>query len=157
MTNPDLPFIQTDDSQSTPEEPVPQLDPKDSIDILMREYETLRTEILHRIRNRFAIVGYVGVVMMFIFTKSKEIPWPDLFGPLYKYNDSKDLIWPLAVLACTSLFLLFYWLQEGRLMLRCSSRITEIEKTANELSGRELLVWETRVQSSWLRRILNRL
>jgi len=42
---------------------------KIKIDILMKEYETLRTELLQRINQRFACIGLTGAVVAYGFFK----------------------------------------------------------------------------------------
>lgn len=109
---------------------------KVKIDILMKEYETLRSEILHRINCRFAFLGLFGAVAAYVFFK------------VDKYTIFKVLI-PVA-----SIFVLgAIWFHLGRLIQECSSRISEIEQQINSLVGDELLVWETRRQSKVFHRV----
>jgi hypothetical protein len=42
---------------------------KRQIDILLKEYDTLRAEILQRINARFAIIGLVGALLAIVVTK----------------------------------------------------------------------------------------
>jgi len=103
-----------------------RLDPKTKIDILLKEYETLRNEIQVRINNRFTIFGLFAATGTFTATQSRTL-----------------LNWIIASLFVMSLLVL--WWRLGYLIKRCSSRIAELEQLVNELAGEELLAWEGRV------------
>ena len=45
----------------------------EKINILLKEYDTLRTEILQRISNRFAFLGLFGAIGAFGLFKASEI------------------------------------------------------------------------------------
>lgn len=100
---------------------------KERINILMKEYDTLRTEIFHRTNSGFAIVGLLGGLGGYaIFTMKEFTPWN------------------LSGLAIAAVFLLFLRLEFGRLTIRASRRIAQIEDQVNTLAGETLLVWDTR-------------
>ncbi|MGA1864924.1 MAG: hypothetical protein ACMUHX_07670 [bacterium] len=102
------------------------VDNKTMIDILLKEYDTLRSEILTRSTQRISFLGLFGATIGYF---------------LFKYNDLMfiqeiGLIFGLV-------FLGLIWVQLGNIINRCSARITAIEKEINEISGRNLLKWET--------------
>ena len=106
------------------------------IEILMKEYETLRSEILHRINCRFAFLGLTGAVVAYALFKVEH----------YTIVNVLVLTAPIFILGAT-----FFHL--GRLIHQCSSRISEIEQKVNLLIGEELLVWETRRQNRVFHRV----
>jgi len=97
------------------------------IDILIKEYEILRTELLQRINQRFVCIGLTGAVVAYGFFKVE------------RYNIAGVLILIIAF------FILgVIWFHFGRRIHQLSLRIAEIEQRINCLVGDELLVWETR-------------
>jgi hypothetical protein len=105
------------------------------IDILLKEYDTLRTEILQAIKMRFSFIGFFGVVSAYFIFNAEPFPY-------YKY----------LLLISGFLFLLALWMSFGRIITGCSKRIAEIEKMINNMAGKELLVWETKNQKNILHR-----
>jgi hypothetical protein len=114
------PAMMKDEQRST-------LSRKERIDILMKEYDTLRTEIFHRTNSGFAIFGLLGGLGGYTVFTTKE------FTP-----------WNLSYLAISAVLLLFLRLEYGRLAIRASRRIAQIEEQVNTLAGETLLVWDTR-------------
>lgn len=106
------------------------------INILMKEYETLRSEILHRLNRRFALLGLFGAVLAYALFK------------VDKYTTVN-----LSVIFASIFILGAIWFRFGQMIQRCSSRILEIEQQVNSLVGDELLVWETRRRSSFFHRL----
>lgn len=104
-----------------------EISEKVKIDILMHEYETLRSEILHRINRRFAFLGLTGTIVAYAFFKIDS----------YTFVNVSVIIMSILILGLV-------WFQFGRLIQQCSSRISEIEQKINSIVGDELLVWETR-------------
>lgn len=102
------------------------------VQVLLKEYDTLRQEILGRLNNRFALVSFGTGLSVFI--ASRTLSWRDwiLVG-----------VW-LSLVLCL-------WWRIGVLMLRCSSRIAEIEKRVNEIVGDRLLLWESSLGGGWLK------
>ncbi|WP_319574558.1 hypothetical protein [uncultured Desulfobacter sp.] len=101
------------------------MDDKDKIDVLLKEYDTLKAEILQRIRSRFAFLGLFISVGAFGLFKASDI------------NSFK-----IGVLFFTALFLFAVWWQLGFVIKRCSKRIAEIEVVINQIAGEKLLRWE---------------
>jgi len=109
---------------------------KVKIDILMREYETLRTELLQRINQRFACIGLSGAVLAYGFFKVE------------RHTMASVLIVIVAISIVGVICFHF-----GRLIHQLALRILEIEQRINSLLGDELLVWETRRRNKFFHRI----
>lgn len=103
-------------------------DSKVRIEILLKEYDTLRQEIISRTNNRFAITGFFGAVALFAVTK-----------------EGLDAFWKCAISVASLVFLLALWLWIKFLIDLCAQRIAKIERRINELAGDTLLEWETEV------------
>ena len=101
-------------------------DAKIKIDILLKEYDTLRTEIIHRINNRWRATGF-GIAAV------------ALVGSLSALD--KQLV--TLIVVASALALLALWSRSWYLIQRCELRIAEIEQRVNEIAGERLLVWET--------------
>jgi hypothetical protein len=102
------------------------MEDKEKIDILLKEYDTLRAEILQRLSNRFAFLGLFGAVGAYGFFVSGNI------------SISQKI-----VLFLTALFLLSVWMQLGIVVARCAKRVAEIEGYVNQIAGEKLLKWES--------------
>jgi len=100
---------------------------QEKIDILLKEYETLREEIIHRTNNRLSFLTYAGAVGTYGFFSVQ----------------TKSLLQTVVLFTATA-FLLVLWYRIGLLVARCSHRIAEIETEVNRLANAELLQWETR-------------
>jgi len=103
------------------------------VTVLLKEYDTLRQEIVGRISNRFGLVSFGSALVVFLVTQQP---------PRGR----------LVVVGLWVVFLLVLWWRAGVLIRRCSKRIAEIERKVNSLVGEDLLVWETRIGGrSWMR------
>lgn len=107
------------------------------IALLAMEYNTLRTEILARSRERFATMGLLITLVAAKFEVVLAHPeyWP----------------WVAAVVA----FFAFVVLRLGRIIKTCSDRIKVIEVTANAIVGAtNLICWESEIANqmafTWL-------
>ncbi len=98
---------------------------KDKIQILLEEYETLRSEILQRIGHRFAFLSLIGALGAYSFFIAKDLTGYQIF-----------------VLIISAIILLGTWIQLGNLISRCSVRIAAIEEQINSIAGEKLLKWE---------------
>jgi hypothetical protein len=100
------------------------LDSKDKIQILLKEYDTLRAEIIARTNHGFQLTGLGGAVLMWLVSR------PD---------DAR--FW---VLVATFLMVFGYmgWIT-FRDISKAAGRIRQIEAKVNKLAGDELLEWET--------------
>ena len=102
-----------------------RLSENERIQILLREYDTLRTEILQRATHRFGFVSVIAVVFSYGVYHSPS---------LHLYQ-AVALGFALIIMACI-------WFQLGVLIARCSQRISEIETLVNTIAGHQLLSWE---------------
>ena len=101
------------------------MDKKEGLQISLKEYETLRAEILQRIGHRFTFLSLSGAVGASAFFSAQDL------------RTSQTLV---LIISAAALF--GVWWQLGNLIARCSKRIAEIERTANEIAGEPLLRWE---------------
>lgn len=101
------------------------MDEKDKVQVLLKEYDALRAEIMQRISHRFAFLGLFGGVGAYAFFAAKDMS-----------------TYQTVVLMISALALFGVWWQLGNLIARCSNRIAEIEETINSLAGEPLLRWE---------------
>ncbi len=113
------------------------MDTKTKVDVLLREYDTLRQEIVSRTNNRFAMAGLLVAVAAFVISQ------PELVA---------SERWGIAIVA-------FFvsiggWWTIGFLIRCCAARLMEIEQRVNALVGDELLVWETRNAKRWSARFM---
>lgn len=109
-------------------EPSPTFDERARVEILLREYDGLRSEITSRISDRWAITGYVVAAV-------------GLVAALSEYSAMAVIVIALAA----ALGLLGLWAACWMLIKRAALRILEIEGYVNAIVGEELLVWETRL------------
>lgn len=102
-------------------------DDKLKIQILLKEYDTLRAEILARTDNRFGLLtvftGIVGAMAAFNNELGREV-----FG----------------FIAATAVLMLVIWFWLDYLIGCCSERLKAIEESVNKIAGDELLEWESR-------------
>ena len=111
----------------------PPTDTKAKVDILLKEYDILRSEIISRTNNRFAVIGFIAALIAFVGSQSEM--------PLYV----RCVIGGLAFVA-----ILVIYFRLGQLIKRCAVRIAEIEEKINNLMGEKLLVWESQIAKSGL-------
>ena len=107
------------------------------LQILFKEYDALRAEILVRINNMFQILGVAGTLTVL------GLPW------LW----SKGLTTPFWVsLGLMAVLLFGLWLLIHVEMARAAFRIREIEEAVNAIANAELLRWESRWgrANSWI-------
>jgi hypothetical protein len=102
------------------------------IDILLREYETLRQEVLARSGQRFALVTVAGALMAFLI---KTEDWPAYFV---------STGWTQVFLAVGGgAALVMIWSRFQVLITRLGAGISRVEQRINALSDdAELLSWE---------------
>jgi ABC-type transport system involved in Fe-S cluster assembly fused permease/ATPase subunit len=96
----------------------------DKIQILFHEYDTLRTEVIHRINNMYQLI--VGSVALLIWLASK---WGTASF--------------CAFLIFSSLVFLFFWWIIYRGITTLNRRLQQLEEEINGLAGEQLLKWET--------------
>lgn len=93
--------------------------------ILLKEYDTLRAEIISRCNNRFGVLGIIGGTVAFISA------YPALGT------------WVLGGIAV--LFLFAVWMYLGHLIYHCGIQVADLERRINKIVGEDLLAWESRV------------
>jgi len=103
------------------------------IDILFKEYDTLRTEILARSTQRISFLGLFGATTGYFLFRYQDLSTIQGMGMIFGM-----------------LFLFGVWVQLGNIINHCGTRIATIEQEINSLSGsgRELLEWESKNRSS---------
>lgn len=110
------------------------MEDKDRIDILMKEYDSLRQEILSRTNNRFVMLGLVATFLGFaLFTENS------IFESRFLGLDTRAI-----VVISGILILMAIWLFFGYLVGALAARVSAIERHVNEIAGEQLLEWETR-------------
>jgi hypothetical protein len=98
----------------------------DKIQILFHEYDTLRTEVIHRLNNSYQLVAVAGALLLWVVSNAK--------------CDS-GRFW--VVLGISVLLVLaFGWLIYTDIKT-ISGRVRDLEKDINKRAGETLLVWET--------------
>lgn len=118
-------------------------DAKTKIDVLMKEYDTLRQEILARSNNRFSILGlmFAAATALAAFKNTSML----------KDISLTTAAWSMAVWL---LLMGAVWWSLGRLIYACNRRLVMIERQVNELAGEELLRWETTYSPNTLLRFM---
>lgn len=107
---------------------------KEKIDILLKEYDCLRQEILSRTNNRFLMMGLVATFLGFVLFTDNPVLEDHILG-----LSIRGLL-----LAGGGLVLLTVWLWLGYLIGTLAMHVSFIEQRVNELAGEKLLEWETR-------------
>jgi hypothetical protein len=114
---------------STP--PADSIPPEDKIriEILLKEYDTLRAEALARINNRFTLIAVAAAAGALFSTKEAT-----------SVTATAQIAWLVALMVVG----VIVWWWTGLLILRCSVRIAKIEaKIAMLAKDRSLLRWES--------------
>ena len=101
------------------------------INILLKEYDTLRAEMLQRINARFAIVGLLGALLVLLISKWG---WQPAGWPL-------DVRWLVGVLGASILAGIFW--RFGTLIRKLAAQVSQVEQRVNKLAQEDLLTWET--------------
>jgi hypothetical protein len=107
---------------------------------LLMEYDKLRDEIVSRLNNRFAVIGYLGAMLAFVISQASGPWWPE---PPAGINLPKQFFWPGLLILVGLVFLFIVWRRFGFLIKKLSRRISEIEQDVNRLIGEDVLIWET--------------
>lgn len=104
--------------------------PDGALEVLLKEYDTLRTEISERLKVAFTHVAYGGAIVAFAVPASNEVPsWVPMLLPL--------LLALLGVIAlCWVAFLNMRWVQH------CGVYLKTIEDRVNTHFGHTVLGWE---------------
>ena len=91
------------------------MDDSQRADVMLREYDTLRSEILQRVKNRYELFGFVGIIAGIVVSQDVDHKW-----------------WAVGVmLGLGSLNWALQWLG----IRRCAERLVHIENAVNDLFG----------------------
>lgn len=110
----------------------------EKIEILIKEYETLREEVLTTMQVRNSILSFGLATIGVILTAAIALVGNSalLSGLVLS-----------AIVPSISIFILFMWLGEYQRMQRAGRFLVELEKKINEIAAGELLTWETSLRS----------
>jgi hypothetical protein len=89
----------------------------EKIDILLKEYDTIRAEAIARINSRFAFVGLIIGIIALSRNRDHEISY--------------------------TFVLIVAWFYLGQLLNLLRTGLQHVEHEINRLAGEELLTWET--------------
>ena len=112
------------------ESPTGSLKATDKITILLKEYDTLRAEMIARINSRFAFLGLTMGIVALVWSRDRAPSTMVMLG-----------------LAAT---LLVVWFYLGQLLYRLRVAIAHVENEINKLAGTQLLTWESHRSSRLL-------
>jgi hypothetical protein len=104
------------------------------IDIIIKEYETLRQEILAAMTNKISILSFGLATIGAVFAASVVISGGDSILPGLILSITVPLI---------SNFVLFMWLGEHQRIQRAGKFLVGLEKRINDEASKNLLTWET--------------
>jgi len=110
------------------------LDDSKRIDILLKEYDTLRADAMSRMNSRFLMMGTFGALIGF-----------SIFSPSSPFRGgSGNLVLEQVVCLLAGLVMLVVWIWMGYLAGICVRRVSQIELKINEIAGEELMVFESK-------------
>lgn len=100
-------------------------------ELLLREYDSLRQEILQRLGTAYSHLGYFGTLVAIAAGVGKDANWNCFTG--------------LVGLLGLSILLWIFW-NNWNWLRRCAEQVREIEGRVNGLNGStNLLTWESKV------------
>lgn len=109
-------------------------------EILLKEYDTLRNEILTAMTNRNSILTYGLATIGILYT-----------GVAALDKSSDNSIFSIIILMVVSpvlcVFISLNWLGEYERMQRAGSFIVDLEKRINLIKSKVILSWETNLRS----------
>ena len=109
------------------------IEDKDKINILLKEYDTLREETLSRMNNRFVMLGMTAAFLGFVLFSDNVRLDSHMLG----------LTLRTIVLVCGIMVVLAIWLFFGYLVGTLARRVAAIERHVNQIAGERLLRWES--------------
>lgn len=101
------------------------LNAKDKVQVLLHEYDTLRTEIIHRTNHMYQLLGIGSAILAWLASRPVDARF-----------------WILLVLSLGAISL-FSWFMH-RDISKAAERLRQLEQDVNRRAGEELLVWERR-------------
>ena len=110
-----------------------------SVDIMLKEYETLRQEILTAMQGRHSILSFGQATIGVLFAAS---------AALYAASGQSLFLSLVLSLVVPSIgnFTLFMWLGEYQRMQRAGRFLVDLERRINDRAQDELLTWETHLR-----------
>jgi hypothetical protein len=109
--------------------------PDGSVEVLLKEYDTLRAEISMRISTAFSHMAYIGAIVVF------AIPFSDKANSRVPYAVSGVLAIVAVVLLGLIAAVNWRWIDH------CAYRIRSIEDLINQHFGRPILYWQYYAES----------
>ncbi len=97
----------------------------EKVQVLLHEYDSLRTEITHRTNNMYQVAAIGGAVFVWFVSRPINI------GSLVSLTVSAII-----------LFLFFWFIRKDT--YKAAKRLRQLEKDINRRAGEELLLWETK-------------
>jgi hypothetical protein len=113
------------------------------IEIILKEYESIRQEILASMNNRISVLSFGLATIGAIFTASIAVYTTNTYSLL----SSLMLIFAVPAI---DVFILFMWLGEYQRMQRAGRFLVELERRINEQASGAILTWETHLRSQRL-------
>jgi hypothetical protein len=113
------------------------LNDEKKIEILLAEYNSLRTESLEAVRNKFQILSF-GFAGLSVFVGSALTA---------RINIAAALLILLVIVPSLSKAITIVWLGEHRRMVRAGGGVAALEIEINRIAGENLLGWEKWVRS----------
>lgn len=107
----------------------------DKVEVRLREYDSLRSELLERIRGRYGLVAAVLVAAGF---------WADGL----QAQDGADLVSLVGLAIISAVVIVGIWFYLGRAIAELSTAIADIEQSINAAIGIDALSWETNRQQA---------
>ena len=105
------------------------------IQVMLKEYETLRQESLTAIQNRNSVLAFGLASISAVFTAS--------IATKGTAGDELVAVMLMGLVPAVSLFVLVVWLGEHKRTRRAGTFLVGLESRINDEAGRELLSWET--------------
>jgi hypothetical protein len=112
----------------------------DPIEVLLKEYETLRQEILVSMGGRNSVLSFGLATIGAVFTASIATQIgesPSVFSSIIL----------AIVIPIICIFVLFMWLGEYQRMQRAGKFLAKLEQRINKEAKKELLSWESKLRS----------
>lgn len=108
------------------------MDSDQKLEILLAEYNSLRSESLAAINNKLKVltIGFAGLSVFVGSALSGDLETPTF------------LLITLGIVPVLAKALLFIWLGEHRRMLRAGGGVQSLEYKINEIAGEALITWE---------------
>ena len=114
-----------------------------NVEIILKEYEAIRQEILVAMGNRISILSFGLATIGAVFTASIAVSVTD------NYSLLASLMLILAV-PCINSFVLFMWMGEYQRMMRAGTFLLDLEGRVNKIAGADVLMWERHLRSQRL-------